>query len=325
MPLDYNAIMSTTLDNYRKTLVDQIMKDVPLWYWLDKKGRKRIEDGGANIIIQLRYALNSTVGSIAGYDKIDTTPQEGITACKWNWKEEAGTISISREEERKNSGEHRLVNLLEQKTLQTQDSFTQDFGEKIYLDGTGNGGRDITGLAAIVANLPTSGILAGIDRAEWDWWRNQYQDVAAGGTLWNGKFATCGLTAFRQMYRKTKNGADKADLIVTGDIVQDGYEVVLEGKMQIQQAKKGVMADAGYVDTWYKGIEMVNDGVCPEGSAYWLQSKYLQLVVDKESDFVTLPFTPTPTQLARLAIVAWMGNVTASNCQRLGVDHGFTE
>ena len=319
MALNYDAIMSTTLDNYRNTLVDQIMKDVPYWYWLDKKGRKRIEDGGANIIIQLRYGLNTTVKSIAGYDVIDTTPQEGITASKWNWKEEAGTISISREEERKNSGQHRLINLLEQKTLQTQDTFSQEFGEKIYLDGTGNKGKDITGLAAIIANLPTSGILAGIDRATYDWWRNQYQNAADTSTA----FATSGLTYFRQMYRKCKNGADKTDLIITGDIVQDGYEVVLEGKMQIQQAKKGVMADAGYVDTWYKGIEMVNDSFCPEGSSYWNQSKFLQLVVDKESDFVTLPFMPTPTQLAKLAIVAWMGNVTCSNCQRQGVIHGY--
>lgn len=35
----------------------------------------------------------------------------------------------------------------------------------IYLDGTGNGGKNITGLGAAVPDAPTTGTYGGIDRA----------------------------------------------------------------------------------------------------------------------------------------------------------------
>ena len=47
----YDALMSTTLRNYRPKMSDNIFKKTPLLYWLNEKGRKRKDDGGTYIII----------------------------------------------------------------------------------------------------------------------------------------------------------------------------------------------------------------------------------------------------------------------------------
>ncbi|NIS17887.1 MAG: phage major capsid protein, partial [candidate division Zixibacteria bacterium] len=59
----------------------------------------------------LMYGDNSTVKTHGGYSTLDTTPQDGMTTAFYEWAEVAGTISISRKEQRQNSGEGKLINL----------------------------------------------------------------------------------------------------------------------------------------------------------------------------------------------------------------------
>ena len=117
---EYDALYTTTLKNYKKTLADNIFRQLPLLYWLNEGGRKRFYDGGLKIVTPLLYGENTTVKLYSGYELLDVTPQEGITAAEWNWKSLAGAISISREEERKNSGPNRRIALLEAKIRQCE-------------------------------------------------------------------------------------------------------------------------------------------------------------------------------------------------------------
>lgn len=119
---EYTALLSTTLRNYKPRLEDNIFRQLPLLYWLNDKGRKRTLDGGLYIHVPLLYGENTTVMSFKGYDLLDVTPQEGITHSVYHWKNASVSISISREEERKNSGAHRLIGLLEAKTMQAEKS-----------------------------------------------------------------------------------------------------------------------------------------------------------------------------------------------------------
>src|SRR3990172_11073940 len=117
---NFDALLSTTLANYRSQFADNLSKSFFLFYWLNMKGRKRVENGGESIVVQLMYGSNTTVRSYSGYEPIDTTPMEGFTSVKYPWKQVAGTVSISGIEERKNSGEARLINLLQSKVAQLE-------------------------------------------------------------------------------------------------------------------------------------------------------------------------------------------------------------
>lgn len=119
---EYDALLTTTLRNYRPTFSDNIFRKLPLLYYLNAKGRKRTQDGGLEIIVPLLYGENTTVMAYDNYDLLDVTPQEGITAARYQWKNASVSISISRVEERKNSGKHRLLGLLEAKTMQAEKS-----------------------------------------------------------------------------------------------------------------------------------------------------------------------------------------------------------
>ncbi len=72
--INYDALLSTTLFAYRKTLVDNIFKNSAFLAALRKYEGIEYQDGGERIAIPLMYEESSTVKSYKGYETLDTTP-----------------------------------------------------------------------------------------------------------------------------------------------------------------------------------------------------------------------------------------------------------
>jgi hypothetical protein len=140
---NYDSLLTMTLKNYRPTMVDQIMRGNPLLFVLNSKGRKRTVAGGDSIMIPLRYGMNDTVGFYSGYDVLNVTPQEGHTMARYIWKQSSVSITINGLEEFKNSGPHKLIDMLGEKTSQAEDSIKWAFNDHIH----GLHGRSISGSA----------------------------------------------------------------------------------------------------------------------------------------------------------------------------------
>jgi len=110
--INYDSLLSTTLFNYRKTMVDNIFKANAFLAALKQFGGIDYVDGGERIAQPLMYETNDTVKSYKGYETITVKPQDGMTTAFFPWCEVAGTITISRLEERQNSCEGKLLVLL---------------------------------------------------------------------------------------------------------------------------------------------------------------------------------------------------------------------
>ena len=154
---NFDALLTTTLANYRDQLTDNIFTARPLTYMLNEKGRIRMLNGGTKIVEPLVYGTNTTIGSYSGYDTISLTPQTGISAAEYEWKQYAGSIAISGIEEAKNNGEQEIINLLEAKIMQAEESMREGFNTMFYADGTGNSSKDWNGLGNLVESGNTVG------------------------------------------------------------------------------------------------------------------------------------------------------------------------
>ena len=91
---NFSVLAATTLKNYRNQMADNLTGHEALLWELKSKGFMRTEDGGTSIVEPLLYGRNTTVKSYNGYDVLDTTPQTGITAAEYDWKQIAGTVSM---------------------------------------------------------------------------------------------------------------------------------------------------------------------------------------------------------------------------------------
>jgi hypothetical protein len=90
--------------------------------------------------------LNSTAGSYSGLDAIDVTAQTGISAAEYDWGQFAATVTINGLQEAQNNSTEQIIDLLESKIFQTQESIIESMNTMFFANGTGNGGKDWNGL-----------------------------------------------------------------------------------------------------------------------------------------------------------------------------------
>jgi hypothetical protein len=302
------TILSTTLKNYRKTLIDNIHKSQAVWLFLKDNGGMREEDGGERIVEPLMYGKNSTAGSYSGYDALDTTPVEGIDSAEYNWKQYSVSISISGKEERQNAGTSRIINLLDAKTKQAEMSLTEQLSTGLFSDGTGNGSKDLTGLQAMVAATGTYG---GINSATYTWWQAGVESSVEA----------LGLPRMRTAFNTASvGGKDTPDLIVTTQSLFESFEALFTntaisgGGTSFSTPTAGMkkVADGGFQALQFKGVPIIWDELCPAGTMYFLNTKHMKLVAHKEANFETSNFVKPENQDARVAQILWMGNLTCN-------------
>jgi hypothetical protein len=302
---NFDALLSTTLANYRDKLTDNVFTARPLTYWLSDKGRIRMETGGTKIVEQLIYGQNSTVASYSGYETLSLTPQEGISAAEYDWKQYGASIAISGIEEAKNNGEHAIINLLEAKIMQAEESMREGFNQMFFGDGTGNSGKNWNGLGNLVESGNTVGGINSATGQGNDWWRSYEENTAGALTLL--QMATA--------YNSVSVGNDHPDVILTTQTLFEKYESLLQPQLRYTDTKT---ADAGFQNLLFKSAPIMYDVHCPAGTMFFLNSKYLKLVGHSDKWFAQTDFVRPENQDARFALIMCYGNLVCSNRAKQG-------
>lgn len=313
-----DALLTTTLANYRPKMYDNIFDNYPLLSYLNGKlgqavnGKsvKRIVSGGESIVEQLMYDVNSTASSYSGAETLDTALQNGLTIARFNWKQYSSSIGITGLERRSNMGEEQLINLLQAKATQAEKSLQKALSEGAWGDGTGNGGKDLTGLQALVDSTATVG---GLAPGTFAWW-------AASETA-SGSFAAQGLDDMRTLYNSITYGNDRPDSIFTTQTIHEAYEKAVQPQERYVNTQA---ADAGFMNLAFKTVPVMWDRDCPSGEMYALNSSYLNLVVHRDADMATGEFIRPKDQDLTTAQILFQGNLTVNNRRMHGKLTGMT-
>ena len=299
---NFDNLLTTTLANYRKTLTDNVFTARPLTYTLMEKGRIRMLNGGTKVVEPLIYGLNDTVGSYSGYDSIALTPQTGISAAEFEWRQYAASISISGIEEAKNNGDAEIINLLEAKIMQAEESMREGFNTMFFGDGTGNSSKDWNGLDNLVDNTGTVG---NIDSSTYTWWKSYKESTAGALTL--AQMATA--------YNRVSVGNDHPDTLLTTQTLFEKYEALLQPQLRYTDTKT---ADAGFQNLLFKAAPVMYDTGCTAGTFFFLNSKYLTLVGHSDKWFSQTSFISPEDTDARYALIMCYGNLTVRNRAKQG-------
>lgn len=310
MDPNMGVLLATTLKNYQKTLTDNIHKSNAVWMFIKDNDGFRSEDGGERIVEPLMYGLNSTADFYSGYDVLDTTPQTGIDAAEFSWKQAAVSVSISGEEVRKNGGGDRIVNLLDAKVKQAEQSLKQKLTAGLFSSGTVAGNaKAITGLEALVTN---SGIYGNIDSTTGNtWWRAGIESTSEA----------LGLAKMRTAFNTASvGGSDTPDLIVTTQTLFESLEglftqVSISGggsNFTTPSAGMKKVADGGFQALNFKGVPVVWDEQCPTGIMYFLNTQHMKVVYHKDANFDVNENVRPDNQDAYTHQILWMGNITCN-------------
>ena len=309
---NFDEILSTTLKNYVPKLTDNIFSARPLVYALTNGQPIRRISGGAKIVVPVIYGTNSTAGSYSGTDTIDTTAQTGISAAEYDWKQYAATVTISGVEEAKNNGEAQIIDLLEGKIFQTQETIIENMNTMLFGNGTGNSNKDWLGLSALVGSTGSPG---GIDATDADnsWWRSAVTNQGSSAIT---------LASMATLYNNCSVGNDQPPIGITGQNQYEAYEALLVDQIRYTDTD---MADGGFQNLLFKGCPLTFDGtLAGEGKLYFLNTKYLQLVAHSDVWFKPTPFVRPTNQDAVYSQLLCYGELTTSNRARQGFMYGIT-
>lgn len=312
----FDTLYSTTWQLMRQEAIDNIFNATPLTFWLHgagdrRKSRIRREAGGRWIGVQLMYAKNTTVKTIGPGGVVDLTPVDPITTARYDWKILVGSVVRNFvQDDRMNVGQAQIMRIIETKFQNLQLSMIDALESQFFGDGTGNGGLDFDGLQNLVST--TAGqTVGGINSSTHTWWDNKRKTyVAADGIRKN----------LTNLYNTLSIGNDHPTFIVTTQTVYELYEDSLSNILRVYDNRFG---DVGFEALGFKGAALTFSPSCPTGNAYLLNERYLQLVVEQNTDFVMTEWKPVPNQLERAAQVVFMANLVTSNRRMQGVLTGI--
>ncbi|QNB45844.1 phage major capsid protein [Thermanaerosceptrum fracticalcis] len=308
MALNYNAITALTRKKHVPKLVDNFFNSHPLLVLLKKRDKGYSPFEGHSIVEPLMYGELNNVGSYGAYDTTNYDQSTPITAAEFAVKHLVAPITLSFPEEVQNHGSDvKVLDLLDAKYQVAEETLMKKFSTQLYGDGTGNSGKDITGLGACVAASGTYGNISPVDFAGW---------VAQVDSN-SGQARPLNTRMMRRMFLSSSDGPDKPDLIITTDKIWNRYAEMAEGKLQLSTNSK-MLADLGFQVLEFMGVPIVADKDCTAGTMFFLNTKYLKLRYSPIANFKATPVRPADTYIGIKQEILWSGNLTCSNRRRQG-------
>jgi hypothetical protein len=270
--------------------------------------------GGRDIRVPVQLELNETVGSYHGADTLDITHQDSDNYALFPVRQSSGSLVIVGRDQRGNKGESAIYSLLQSKVMNLENSLRMNISEQAVSDGTGNQGKDMEGLAAIVG----TSTLAGINPATFPVW--QPGGVASG----NGRhaidsgtnFNETGFTTLHDMYINASQGTDQPDGIFLTPTFWNEYNAATTTNTRYEDVLE---ANSGFDTLFFNGAGMFFDHDVPSGTVYLLNSRHIAFMRDSEADFTWIDDGQRPVNqdvFVKHMIVE--GNIVTDNRRMLG-------
>jgi hypothetical protein len=306
-------IIATTIENRSRRIADNVTKNNALLKKLEQRGNIRTVSGGRLIYEELSFAENGNAGWYSGYDLLPVAAQDVISAAQFDFKQAACPVTVSGLEQLQNSGKEAFIDLLEQRINVAESTMANLLCGGLYSDGTGSGGKEVTGLNAAVPLDPTAAATyGGIAQNTWTFWQSKIRNVANTTTL---------DADMNYLWSNLVRGTERPDLIICDSVVWLAYLSKLQAIQRFTSADTGGL---GFPSIKYMDCDVVLDGgiggFCPTGTAFFLNTKYIHYRPHRDRNMVSL--SPNKryaiNQDAEVQILAWAGNMTMSGRQFQG-------
>lgn len=299
-----DVVLTTSLADYRRVLVDNVYNDVPTFRILNQAGRKRMVNGGISIVEHVVSRKQTDGGWYVGASNLNTTQGENTMLCEYKWQNCYEPIQISRDDERSNAGDmHKLIDLVGTRIQLAEMAIKDRLGQAMVTDVA-----DATNMVDL-STLVNTGQLGTIVGSTDTFWQ-------ATNTT-SGAFATQGLTDMQTLFYAISSSSqmDNPTHIITTRTVFTRYE---QTRLPLERLMNTETGKAGFTNLTFKGVPIIWDQYCDSGVLYMLNTNYWNLVVDTETDLVTTPFISPVNQTVKIAFILWRGNQTTNNRRRFG-------
>lgn len=265
MAVHTDQLNSMTHEQYWPDVVSQVTTETPFMTRLFKNASKN----GSGVSFKWTAAYKMDDGQwYAGYEILDTTPNDEFREAELDWRNFNIPCSISGEELYKNSGKEAFHDLLANKMKLVRDRARYYVGRGVW-QGGGAAAKEWHGFylganTGVIAEDPSSrayaGITAGTDDAGsgdfTNWWMNDYED---GGN------AVLNTADFTEMVHTLNSRGSKPSIWVSNFNGMNALEIQLLSQQRYVTPHPEIAA-LGFTSISVKGIPAVGDVHCYAGA-----------------------------------------------------------
>jgi len=289
----------------RGGFIDNISARVPLFNWLRTKGCFEYWDGSGRYINEpvINVLTANNTQALDPYEEISMAPKVNTQLVPFTRKVLVFPVVVSYEELDANQGREKIIDLVKTKMTAAELSFASDLETMLFGDGTGQSGKEMLGLSAVIPNTsnrcPTG---SGAQTAQ----------------------------AFDNLRAKMSNltntltyGTVRPELYITDQTVYEGYETLCYGKYM--PTDKSSAIDLGFSgDLVFRGKPVVFGDKVTASKMYFLNSTALKFRVKGLKSKMDSPFTVSgpydlmPYQRAKAWVIEVAGALTCNMFRQLG-------
>lgn len=287
-------------------MFDNIFDSNPYLQRIMKSGSYKSQDGGTTIDIPLNYATTTAAGWYQGAETLSTTDNENLSAASYAWRSFYANISITREDELKNSGDSAVLNLLKQKSMIAEKTAKDTIGTGLYSDGTD--AKSIVGLRDIVAIDQTVG---GISQSTNSWWQAQVDSTTT----------TLTMAAMQSVYEDCSIDNETPTVVLSTRANFNRYYGLLQPQQRFTDSDT---AKGGFQNLMFNGTVVLVDSHCPANHMFFVNEKHAHLFYHPQQNFSFGGFEKALNQELKVGRVLWMGSMASSNNRLHGALTGIT-
>ena len=318
----------TTTGRYRSKILRDAVNDAhPFMEMAEKTGGIKRISGGRTIVEEAKTAQNATVGWVGASGTVPLNDTRIADAAEQTWRYLMGAVSFTLAERYQNEGEGRYVDLIAGKFEVLEDTMMNYFHEGLISAGTSAGGLQLSGLAAAVPTVPTTGTYMGIDRSNANaaWYRPQAFNTASS---WSDGAVDAGNV--KRFLDKGINATMRSSKtqVTCGFMGQTHFEYLTQAIQAIQVIQnESDTAKVGFQKQIYRGVPIYYAGgvnysglTAPTATrTYLLCTKPggLNIVYHKKAEFEMLEEIQSNDQAAISRLMFTMANMTLGGLAKL--------
>ena len=320
--MEANTINSLTLPLISQKISDNITGKIPFFYLMNKVGRKESDNGGLEYRFPVFKEL-ATAQAYTGLTALTNLERDLVSSAVLYRKQFSLDITLSGTKLLQNSGDDptAVVNYIAAQIEMAEEGMKNTLaGSSLGIfSSQGDSDLGITGLKAMLPETYTAGTYAGLDRATYSYWRSKYNSVATG-------FNTDGLISMRTLQLDCVRGDEAPSVII---MTAAGYANLwrsLVGTVSFDTTQPiPQFGDLAFPHiNWAGSIVIIDDGMTAN-QAFFLNLKYLKLLVHRDRDMAIRDFITPVGEDSITGRMYWAGNLVCNNLARQGILCGTIE
>jgi len=265
-------IQTTVAQKYLPFVVDTVLNSNVMFQRVVRAAKKW---SGRTLRVPIKVSKNNTGTSFRGFDTFSVAATDNRQFLEFEPRFYQITVALPGDELSVADTESKVLDLMKLTIQSDTEDMADDLGTIFYADGTGNGGKDPLGLAALVDDGSNVATIGGLSRASFPTLASTV--TSSGGTLTLAKIDT--------LWISVTSGAQKPTAIYTTEAIFNFYGQLLRPQERINKDAgtiKGISGGTGFTALLYNGKPILMDEKWTAGAFIMLNEDFV--------DFYALPY-----------------------------------